>query len=272
MEKFSNLFSDSIQMPVFLFHDVIFGPVQSRRLGLSLGINLLPTHSKYCSFNCIYCECGWTPENINVIPGFPSRDLVSEYLEYRLNELVEEDHIPDALTFAGNGEPTLHPDFAGIVDDTIALRDKYMPGVKVSILSNASMISEPAVFNALLRLDNNIQKLDAGFENLFLRINNPVRSVKFKDLIGNLRKFKGKVIIQSMFLRGSYKGEVIDNTNETEISEWLHHLEFIRPSMVMLYSVSRATPVHNIEKISIFELEKIADKVRKLDIEARVYS
>jgi wyosine [tRNA(Phe)-imidazoG37] synthetase (radical SAM superfamily) len=259
-------------MPGFLFHDVIFGPVRSRRLGLSLGINLLPSHSKYCSFNCIYCECGWTPETGNLVPDLPSRDIVSEYLEYRLKELIEEDHIPNVMTFAGNGEPTMHPDFAGIVDDTLALRDKYMPGVKVSILSNASMISEPSIFNALLKFDNNIQKLDAGFERLFLRINNPIRSVKFDDLITNLKKFNGKVIIQSMFLRGSYKGEVIDNTTEAEVAGWLQHLDFIRPSLVMIYPISRITPAHNLEKISIFELEKIAEKVRKLWIEANVYN
>jgi wyosine [tRNA(Phe)-imidazoG37] synthetase (radical SAM superfamily) len=270
--KFSNLYSNSIKMSGFLFHDVIFGPVRSRRLGLSLGINLLPTHSKYCSFNCIYCECGWTPDIGNAIPELPSRELVREYLEYRLKELVEEDHIPDVLTYAGNGEPTMHPDFAGIVDDTLALRDKYMPGVKVSVLSNASMIADPSVFNAVLRLDNNIQKLDAGFERLFLQINNPVRPIKFDDLIENLKRFNGKVIIQSMFLKGSYKGKIIDNTNDKEVAEWLEHLRFISPSLVMIYPVSRATPVHNLEKIGIFELEKIAEKVRKLGIEAKVYN
>jgi wyosine [tRNA(Phe)-imidazoG37] synthetase (radical SAM superfamily) len=259
-------------MSGFLFHDVIFGPVRSRRLGLSLGINLLPSHSKYCSFNCIYCECGWTPDIRNTIPDLPSRELVREYLEYRLKELVEEDHIPDVLTYAGNGEPTMHPDFAGIVDDTLAMRDKYMPGVKVSVLSNASMINEPSVFNALLKLDYNIQKLDAGFEHLFLQINNPISSVKFGELIRNLKSFNGKVIIQSMFLRGSYKGEVIDNTNDIEVAGWLQHLDFIRPSLVMIYPVSRATPAHNLEKIGIFELEKIAGKLGKLGIEAKVYS
>jgi wyosine [tRNA(Phe)-imidazoG37] synthetase (radical SAM superfamily) len=209
---------------------------------------------------------------MNAAPELPSRELVSQYLEYRLKELIEEDHIPDVLTYAGNGEPTMHPDFASIVDDTIVLRDKYMPGVKVAVLSNASMIHEPSVFNALLKLDNNIQKLDAGFEWLFRRINNPVLPVKFNDLILDLKKFNGKVITQSMFLRGSYKGEVIDNTTDTEVNEWLQHLSVIRPSMVMIYPVSRATPVHNLEKISIFELEIIAEKVRMLGIEAKVYS
>jgi len=259
-------------MPVFLFHDVIFGPVRSRRLGLSLGINLLPTHSKYCSFNCIYCECGWTPENMNMPPELPSRELVSQYLEYRLKELVEQEHIPDVLTYAGNGEPTMHPEFAGIVDDTLALRDKYMPGVKVSVLSNASMIHDPEVFNALLKIDFNIQKLDAGFERLFRLINNPVLPVSYENIIADLKKFNGKVIIQSMFLRGTYKGEGIDNTTEKEVDEWLQKLDIIRPSLVMIYPVSRATPVHNLEKIGIFELEKIAAKVKLLGIEAKVYT
>ena len=258
-------------MSGFLFHDVIFGPVVSRRLGLSLGINLLPTHSKYCSFNCIYCECGWTPQNINLTPELPSRKLVSQYLEYRLKELVEEDHIPDALTYAGNGEPTMHPDFAGIVDDTLALRDKYMPGVKVAVLSNASMIHKPGIFKALEKLDCNIQKLDVGFERLFLLFNNPVIPVKFKDLVSDLKKFNGKLIIQTMFLRGTYNGKTIDNTTDLEVSGWLDHLGEIRPSLVMLYPISRATPVHNLEKIATFELEKIAEKVRKLGIEAKVY-
>ncbi|MCX6245122.1 MAG: radical SAM protein [Bacteroidetes bacterium] len=259
-------------MSGFLFHDVIFGPVRSRRLGLSLGINLLPTHSKYCSFNCIYCECGWTPENVNEVPELPPRELVRQYLEYRLNELVEEDHIPDAITFAGNGEPTMHPDFAAIVDDTIELRDRIIPGAKVTVLSNASMIHNPSVFNALMKLDQNIQKLDAGSERLFHRMNNPVVPVNFGDLVRDLEKFKGKVIIQSMFLRGIFQGSPIDNTIGSEVNEWLRHIGSIRPSMVMIYPISRVTPVHNLEKIAIFELELIAEKVRKLGIEAKVYN
>jgi wyosine [tRNA(Phe)-imidazoG37] synthetase (radical SAM superfamily) len=117
-------------MAGFLFHDIIFGPVRSRRLGLSLGINLLPIHGKHCSFNCIYCECGWTPAHSDEPIHFPDRQLVYAFLEQRLKEMIEEDYLPDALTFAGNGEPTLHPDFEGIVDDTMVLRDKYIPGAK----------------------------------------------------------------------------------------------------------------------------------------------
>jgi len=258
-------------MSGFLFHDVIFGPVRSRRLGLSLGINLLPTHSKYCSFNCIYCECGWTPPEMTVVPDLPTRGEVREFLEYRLAELVEEDHIPDVLTYAGNGEPTMHPDFEGIVQDTLELRNRYMKNVKVAVLSNASRVHDPSIFRALMSLDLNIQKLDAGSERIFTAINNPVLPVTYKSLLKDLKDFNGRVIIQSMFLRGEHHGVTIDNTVKPEVDQWLEKLDFIRPGMVMLYPVSRATPVHNITKITIPELEKIAGQVRKLGIKAEVY-
>lgn len=258
-------------MSGFLFHEVVFGPVRSRRLGLSLGINLLPLHVKYCSFNCIYCECGWTPlrdpEQINL----PGRELVHEALEKALKELVDENYIPDSLTYAGNGEPTIHPGFPGIVEDTIMLRNKYVPEAKVTVLSNSSMIGNPAVFNALLKLDNNIQKLDAGNKRLFDLINNPVEPVNFSLLTDNLARFNGRVTIQSMFLRGRYRGEAVDNTTDDAVNSWIEQLIRIRPSMVMIYPVARATPVHNLEKIPIFELERIAEKAQRVGIDTRVY-
>jgi wyosine [tRNA(Phe)-imidazoG37] synthetase (radical SAM superfamily) len=257
-------------MSTFLFHDVIFGPVRSRRLGLSLGINLLPNDSKYCSFNCIYCECGWTKRNPGALQ-LPARSEVKEFLEKRLKEMVEEDYLPDALTYAGNGEPTMHPDFAGIVEDTIALRDQYVRNAKVTVLSNASKLDDPEVFSALLKLDNNIQKLDAGFEQYFNLINQPVEPVRFEGVIENLKKFNGKVIIQSMFLKGFHKNEKFDNTTPEQVDEWLKHIDFIRPSSVMLYSIERATPLHDLEKIPTFDLQRIATKVEALGIEAKVY-
>jgi wyosine [tRNA(Phe)-imidazoG37] synthetase (radical SAM superfamily) len=258
-------------MTGFLFHDIIFGPVRSRRLGLSLGINLLPTHKKHCSFNCIYCECGWTPVPSDNPLLFPDRKLVFQFLEQRLKEMAEEDYLPDAITYAGNGEPTLHPEFAEIVDDTIFLRNKYIPSAKVSVLSNASMIHDPKVFQALLKLDNNILKLDAGSERIFKLMNNPLLPVNFHDLIRNLKKFEGKLIIQSMFLRGPFKDQLVDNTTDEEVDEWLKHVKEINPKIVMLYPIARTTPVHTLEKIPIFELEKIAEKVRSLGIEAKVF-
>ena len=258
-------------MPGFLFHEVVFGPVRSRRLGLSLGINLLPLHSKHCTFNCIYCECGWTPPDKDPGKGYPSREEVSTFLEQRLKELVREEYIPDSLTFAGNGEPTLHPEFAAIVEDTLHLRDRYVPSARTTVLSNASMLHRPDVFHALQKLDNNIQKLDAGAGRLFNLINNPVEPVVFQNLMDRLQKFNGNVIIQSMFLRGNFNGEEVDNTLPEEVDRWLEHLVEIRPKLVMIYSIDRATPLRGLEKISRAELELIAVKVRDAGLEVQVY-
>ena len=259
-------------MSGFLFNEIIFGPLKSRRLGISLGINLLPTNHKVCNYNCVYCECGWNQELNAEDIKLPGRTEIKNALQDRLIQLKNENMPLDSITFAGNGEPTMHPEFAGIVRDTLALRDQYMPGVKVAVLSNASMIGDPKVFAALMKLDYNIQKLDAGFQGLFELINNPVLPINFSGMIRDLRKFNEKVIIQSLFLRGNYKGDIVDNTTETEVGEWLNHLSVIRPSMVMIYPISRATQIQNLEKIGTFELEIIAEKVRKLGIEAKVYN
>jgi wyosine [tRNA(Phe)-imidazoG37] synthetase (radical SAM superfamily) len=262
--------TDLKTMP-FLFHDVIFGPVRSRRLGLSLGINLLPLHRKYCSFNCIYCECGWTPPYIKDIMELPSREEVAFYLEQKLRELSEEDYLPDAITFAGNGEPTLHPQFSGIVDDTLRLRDQYSPQSRVTVLSNASRIHDPSVFNALLKLDRNIQKLDAGTEETFRILNNPLESFNFIQLIRDLQRFNGRLIIQTMFLRGMLNGRMVDNTTGLEVGLWIEHLRKIRPEAVMIYPVARATPAYEIEKIGRTTLEIIAKRVTKEGLEVKVY-
>ncbi|MCX6269495.1 MAG: radical SAM protein [Bacteroidetes bacterium] len=258
-------------MSGFLFNDVIFGPVRSRRLGLSLGINLLPLHSKYCSFNCIYCECGWTPPNQADHPEFPSRAEVRFFLEQRLQQLVVENYLPDALTYAGNGEPTLHPEFAAIVDDTLGLRNKFAPDAKVTVLSNSSMIHVPSIFQALQKLDHNILKLDAGSEKMFNLINNPVTPVQFAGLIENLKLFRGNLMIQSMFLRGNFKGQTVDNTTKEEVDAWIGHLVEINPKLVMIYPIARATPVHNLEKIDLQELEEIGVKAQQAGIKVQVY-
>ncbi|MCX6285616.1 MAG: radical SAM protein [Bacteroidetes bacterium] len=255
----------------FLFHDVIFGPVRSRRLGLSLGINLLPLYSKLCSFNCIYCECGWTPSRAREDMELPSREEVASFLEQKLMELVKEDYLPDAITYAGNGEPTLHPEFSGIVDDTISLRNRYSPRSKVTVLSNSSRIHDPAVFEALLKLDNNILKLDAGTEETFRILNNPVESFDFKQMISGLVKFNGRLIIQTMFLRGYFNDKILDNTTDHEVAEWIEHLKKIRPKTVMIYPIARATPVKDLEKISRKELESIALRVQREGLEVKVY-
>lgn len=202
----------------------------------------------------------------------PSPALVYEFLEKRLKELAAEGYLPDVLTYAGNGEPTLHPEFAEIVDGTIALRNKYAPEARVSVLSNASMLGNPKVVEALKKIDNNILKLDAGTEKMFRLINNPGPLFDFDRLLANLRQFNGKLIIQTMFLRGEYRGETVDNTTEDEVKAWISHLTEIRPSQVMIYPIARETPLQNLQKIGPEELEKIAGKARVAGIEVKVFT
>lgn len=258
-------------MATFLFDKIIFGPVRSRRLGVSLGINLLPSTRKVCNFNCIYCECGWTNDSKRDESRLPARIEVAEALEIKLAAMKKKGTPPDVITFAGNGEPTLHPDFPGIIDDTIELRNKYFPGTTIAVLSNSSTITLPHIKEALLKVDKNILKLDSGFD-LTVRIHNQPRvNVKVAELIENLKKFNGQLIIQTLFLRGIINGRVIDNTTPEEIEAWLKAVEMIRPAEVMIYTISRDTPEGGrFSKITTAELNKIASLVRKSGIETSV--
>lgn len=258
-------------MSGFLFSEVIFGPVKSRRLGVSLGINLLPTELKICNFNCIYCECGWTINSDNKNTQLPSREEVKNALENKLIELSKNNISIDSITFAGNGEPSIHPHFSNIVDDIINLRNKYFPEAKTTLLSNAGLLNDKSVLEAILKLDNNILKLDAGSDKMFHLINRCAENIKIQDVVENLKKFRGKLIVQTLFLRGEYNGEIIDNTSEYEIDKWLIHLLEIKPEYVMIYPIERETPANNIEKISRNELNKIAQKANHLGIKTKVY-
>lgn len=258
-------------MATFLFDKIIFGPVKSRRLGVSLGINLLPATRKVCNFNCIYCECGWTKNTETPASSLPTRREVYDALNTKLSEMKEKNQPPDVITYAGNGEPTLHPDFPGIIDDSIKLRNKYFPGAKISVLSNSTAITNPAVKAALLKADMNILKLDSAFDLTVKLHNQPAVNVKVDGLIENLRGFNGKLIIQTLFLRGTHDGKVIDNTTPEEIEAWLKALEKIRPSEVMIYTISRDTPEEgNLNKVPLIELKSIAALVKKLGIATRV--
>jgi wyosine [tRNA(Phe)-imidazoG37] synthetase (radical SAM superfamily) len=254
-----------------LFHDVVFGPVNSRRLGVSLGVNLLPVDMKFCTFNCIYCECGWTKDKSPVDRKLPEREDVRELLEAKLKGMKEEDQHPDAITFAGNGEPTIHPQFPEILEDTIKLRDQYFPEANVSVLSNASTLDKPAVFHALKKTGNSILKLDAGTEEMFRLINGPRSEINLKTIIEKLKEFNGELIIQTLFLRGTLNGQIIDNTAEPGISRWLEHIKAINPKYVMIYPIDRSTPLETLEKVSFEELKQIAERVEKIGIRAQVY-
>ncbi len=258
-------------MAGFLFDDLIFGPVYSRRLGVSLGINLLPVNNKYCNFNCVYCECGWTDNNNGIKIVLPKRANFKIQLKNRLKELQGTVNEPDAITFAGNGEPTIHPDFAGIIDDTIEARNKYAPEAAISILSNASMLHKPSVVEALKKVDKNIQKLDSGIESTFRTINQASGGLTLDKIIQNLISFDGKLIIQTLFVRGEYNGKIFDNTTDEEIEAWLKVLAKINPEYVMIYPIDRGTPAKNIEKIPEDELNAIAERVEGLGIGTKVY-
>jgi wyosine [tRNA(Phe)-imidazoG37] synthetase (radical SAM superfamily) len=258
-------------MATFLFDEIIFGPVKSRRLGVSLGINLLPTKKKMCNFNCIYCECGWTIDTEKESKHLPGRVEVYEALDRKLSEMKLKSHAPDVVTYAGNGEPTLHPDFPGIIDDSIILRNKYFPKAKIAVLSNSTTITKPEVKKALLKIDMNILKLDSAFGSTVKIHNQPKVRVNTEELIDNLAMFNGKLIIQTLFLRGKFNGKVIDNTTATEISAWLKALERIRPSEVMIYTISRDIPKGGqLNKVPLKELKEIASLVEELGIKTQI--
>ena len=252
-----------------LYDNIIFGPIRSRRLGLSLGVNLLPVESKLCSFDCIYCECGWNDEH----PGkrrFNAREDVREMLDATLQKMVADGTPPDVITFAGNGEPTMHPDFENIIADTIALRDKHCPAAKVSVLSNATQIHREDVRRALLRIDNNILKLDSAFDETVQLVNKPQGAYTVARTVELLKAFEGNLILQTMFLRGEYLGKRVDNTTEEEVAAWLKLVEEIRPKQVMVYSLDRDTPCQTLEKVEKDELREIAARVEALGITCSV--
>ena len=252
-----------------LYNNIIFGPVRSRRLGISLGVNLLPIESKLCSFDCIYCECGWNDDH----PGkrrFNAREDVRTMLDETLAKMVGEGTPPDVITFAGNGEPTMHPDFEAIIEDTIALRDKHCPAAKVSVLSNATQIHREDVRRALKRVDNNILKLDSAFDATVQLMNKPQGNYTVARTVEMLKMFEGDFILQTMFLRGEYLGKVVDNTTEEEVAAWLKIVEELRPKQVMVYSLDRDTPCQTITKVEKDELSAIGKRVEALGIPCSV--
>lgn len=257
-------------MVTILFHDTIFGPIHSRRLGTSLGINLTPNDGKICSFDCLYCEAGYNAQGPGTT-GISPREEVRTLLEQKLAAMKANGDRLDVITFSGNGEPTLHPDFNGVVDDVIALRDHYYPQVKISVLSNSTMIDRPAVVEALKKVDNNILKLDSAIDRTMRLIDRPVnRNFNVADLVERLKQFSGQCIVQTMMLRGEHEGERIDNTTDEEVEALLAAYLEIRPMEVMLYSIDRATPEENLQKVPKEELETIAERFRAKGIKVQV--
>lgn len=258
-------------MSTFLFDDVVFGPVKSRRFGVSLGINLLPVGYKFCTFNCIYCECGWTfKENAKKHP-LPKRVEIFKRLEEVLRKMKIDGTSPDNITFAGNGEPTIHPQFAEIIDDTILLRDKYFPSAEITVLSNSTMLHKKSVFNALNKIENNVLKLDTVIDETFRVINQPYANTSLQTIIDNIKLFNGNQIIQTLFIRGKFENKAVDNTTDKELNEWLKVLKEIKPKYVMIYPIDRDTPVAELEKIPRNELDIISKRLEAVGIKTRTY-
>jgi len=256
-------------MATFLFDDIIFGPVKSRRLGTSLGINLLPTTGKLCNFNCIYCECGWSSGS-NLKTRLPSREEIRNRLEEKLLQIRDNRTMLGRITFAGNGEPTLHPDFAGIIADTIGIRDRIVPGVKIAVLSNASNLDNPEIFDALGRIEMNILKLDSANEQTVKLMNQPPLGYRVDRVIEGMMRYRGRFILQTLFVKGEFGGIHVDNSGEKEVKSWLEVVKKVRPEMVMIYTIARDTPIQTLQKIKSEILDNIAGEVRKLSIPVQV--
>ncbi len=252
-----------------IFPSPIFGPIHSRRLGLSLGINLMPADGKVCTFDCVYCECGFN-QNHRPRQKRPTRTEVAQALEKQLQQMVAAAQLPDVLTFAGNGEPTAHPDFAGIIADTIELRNRYCPNAKVSVLSNATLAMRPEVYAALLQVDNNILKLDTVSADYISRVDRPTGAYSVEQIIETLEKFEGHVIVQSLFMKGTSQGQSVDNTTDQYVLPWIEALKRIRPQSVMVYTIDRETPDPDLLKATREELYHIAELVKQAGFEVEV--
>ena len=249
-----------------LFGSIVYGPIRSRRLGVSLGVNLMPITAKLCTFDCVYCECGWNQPVSH--PSLPTREEVRIALESQLSIAVEP---IDVITFSGNGEPTLHPDFLGIIQDTCALRDQYCPKAKVSVLSNSTQLGRIDVFEALRLCDNRILKLDSAIDATMRLIDKPVNAqLTVKQIAQWLSIFDGDFTLQTCFLRGEYQGQTIDNTTPEELTAWYKMVDYLHPKQVMIYVIDRVTPLETLEKIPAETMEKIAIPLREKGIDVIV--
>ena len=228
----------------------VFGPIHSRRLGSSLGINLLHQEGKVCNFDCVYCECGWNKDGLND-RTLPTAEDVREALSAKLKACMESATPIDSITFSGDGEPTLNPQFADIIDITLALRDKYYPKAKVSVLSNATQIGRDSVFQALKKVDNAILKLDAPTDAQAALVNRPTGTYHVADVVDNLRKFNGDFVLQTMFLKGP------GWATEDWVQDWMQTVRALKPREVMVYTIDRETPLKELQKYTVEEMRSL---------------
>ena len=255
-----------------LFNQIIFGPVHSRRLGVSLGINLLPEDIKLCTYNCVYCECGWGETEEIIASKLLLLEIIVPALEEKFKALKDKDIHLDSITYSGNGEPTVHPQFGAVTEQLMRLRNTYFPQTIITCLSNSTQLHRPDVLRALQLIGNPIMKLDTGIQTTFEQINKPFSKMYVEDIVSYLAEFQGNMTIQTLFLKGELEdGTKIDNTTETELSAWLDCLKILKPHTVMLYPIDRETPAKNLVKIEKEVLQQIAERVEELGIKAKVF-
>lgn len=247
-------------MQTVMYTSTIFGPVHSRRLGSSLGINLMPSDGKICSFDCLYCEAGFNAQGPGT-SGLPTREQVAEALEAKLVQMKAEGTPLDVMTFSGNGEPTLHPDFEGVIDDTIRLRDKYFPEVKISVLTNSTRLGSDSVCRALRRIENNIMKLDSAIAATVELIDRPAPGFDVDVTIERLASFGDEGIVQTMICRGEHDGATVDNSTAAEVDALIEAYRRIGPREVMLYTIDRPTPEVNLRRVDRPTLDAIAARI-----------
>ena len=236
--------------------ETVFGPIFSRRLGSSLGINLLPEKGKICNFDCIYCECGWNRDGRDDTV-LPTAEKVRTDLERMLKKLATEGTPVDSITFSGDGEPTLNPEFPQIIDDTLRLRDQYYPQAKVSVLSNATRVHIPEVFNALRKVDNPIMKIDAPTNELIEKINMPAPGYDIARVIESLKRFEGDFVLQTCMLRGNG----FDSSSPEVVGPMMDIVRILKPREWMVYTIDRATPMQGLQKFSPQEMKALVQPV-----------
>lgn len=247
------------------FDEIVFGPIFSRRLGSSLGVNLLPSKGKLCNFDCVYCECGWNKDGKGD-KVFPELKDIEAALEKKMSTAAAEGVAVDSVTFSGNGEPTLHPDFPEVIDVTLRLRDRYFPDAKVSVLSNATLVGRKEIAEALMRVDNPILKIDASSDALVRMINKPVGAYSLADVVSNLKAFNGRFILQTMFLRSPD----FDTAGPDALSGWMDIVRKTRPREIMVYTIDRETPDKSLSKYTVEEMmafvQPLADEGFKIQV------
>lgn len=242
------------------FDDIVFGPIRSRRLGSSLGVNILPSKGKLCNFDCVYCECGWNRDGVSD-RKFPTLAEVEEALESKISTLAADGVQVDSITFSGNGEPTVNPDFPEIIDMVLRLRDRFYPSAKVSVLSNATMLDRNEVFEALRKVDNPILKIDAPNDALVTMINKPQGSYSLENVVARMAEFKGDFVLQTMFLRSP------DFDLGQTVEDWRNIVRRLKPRETMVYTIDRETPDKTLQKYTV---EQMTEFVKPLQDEGYV--